>query len=103
MALYSIRTAPKVWISVISVSANLFPSIDKSHQSFLKKFEIGFSHVEIDDSDSTMTMEIPEDVLEADNPNRNRVHVGGEEFEHLQDYDMDKICARVCIVARKPL
>ena len=68
--------------------------------------EIGFVNVRVDDSDSTMTMEIPEGVLKNDstNPNRHRVHVGrGNDFKHLENYDMDRLCARVCIVAEKPL
>jgi arsenite methyltransferase len=64
--------------------------------------EIGFTDILIDDSDSSMTMEIPEEVLKDSNPNRNRVHVGGDDFKHLEDFDMDKICARVCVVATKP-
>jgi len=65
---------------------------------------IGFINITIDDSDSRMTMEIPEEVLnnETNNPNRNKIHVGGEDFQHLENYDMDRICARVCIVAEKP-
>ena len=72
--------------------------------------KIGFEHVVIDDTNSSMSMEIPEEVLLSlqDNTNpeqRSRIHVddGGKEFKHLEKYDMDKICARVCIVARKPL
>jgi SAM-dependent methyltransferase/uncharacterized iron-regulated protein len=64
--------------------------------------EIGYIDVVVDDSDSLMSMEMPEDILKESNPDRNRVHVGGEDFKHLEDYDMDKICARVCVVARKP-
>ena len=64
---------------------------------------IGYLDVVVDDSDSSMTMEIPEEVLENSNPSRNRVHVGGDDFKHLENYDMDKICARVCVVAKKPL
>lgn len=64
--------------------------------------DIGFVNILVDDSDSSMTMEIPEEVLKDSNPQRNRVHVGGEDFKHLEDFDMDKICARVCIVAEKP-
>jgi arsenite methyltransferase len=68
--------------------------------------EIGFVNVVVDDSDSSMTMEIPEEVLNNDstNPNRHRVHVGrANDFKHLENYDMDRLCARVCIVAEKPL
>lgn len=63
---------------------------------------LGFTDVLIDDSNSEMSMEIPDEVLEESNPARSKVHVGGAEFDHLDDYDMDAICARVCIVARKP-
>jgi len=65
--------------------------------------KLGFTDVLIDDSDSEMSMEIPDEVLEDSNPARSKVHVGGAEFDHLEDYDMDAICARVCVVARKPL
>lgn len=63
---------------------------------------LGFENVLIDDSNSAMSMEIPEEVLQEANPQRTKVHVGGAEFKHLEQYDMDKICARVCIVATKP-
>lgn len=63
---------------------------------------IGFEDVFIDDSNSKMSMEIPEEVWEESNPGRSKVHVGGKDFEHLENYDMDKICARVCVVAKKP-
>ncbi len=63
---------------------------------------IGFTNIRIDDSDSSMTMEIPEEVLKNSNPQRNRVHVGGDDFKHLENFDMDKLCARVCVVAEKP-
>mmetsp|Transcript_19363 Transcript_19363/g.46788 ORF Transcript_19363/g.46788 Transcript_19363/m.46788 type:complete len:659 (-) Transcript_19363:77-2053(-) len=65
--------------------------------------KIGFGDVVVDDSDSRMSMEIPEEVLEHSNPSRSSVHVGSDEFKHLEGYDMDKICARVCVVARKPV
>ena len=66
--------------------------------------KVGFTEVFVDDSDSEMSMEIPDEVWEESNPSRrSKVHVGGPEFDHLQDFDMDAICARVCIVARKPL
>jgi hypothetical protein len=48
-------------------------------------------------------LEIPDEIYEESNPLRSKVHVGGTEFDHLEDYDMDALCARVCIVARKPL
>ena len=71
--------------------------------------KIGYVNVFVDDSDSSMSMELPIEVLENDegNPNspsqqRNKVHVGSPEFNHLEDYDMDALCARVCVVAQKP-
>jgi len=64
--------------------------------------EVGFENIIVDDTDSAMTMEIPEDVLQNANPDRNRVHVGGDDFKHLENFDMDEICARVCVSAFKP-
>lgn len=65
--------------------------------------KLGFENVLIDDSDSEMSMEIPDEIYEESNPSRSKVHVGGPEFDHLENYDMDALCARVCIVATKPL
>ena len=36
------------------------------------------------------------------NPERNRVHVGSQEFRHLEKYNMNEICARVTVVGTKP-
>lgn len=83
-------------------------------QMFIPKSEIapmcerlGFANVFVDDSDSSMSMELPQEVMSAENQGphqdkRQRVHVGSAEFRHLENYDMDTICARVCVVARKP-
>jgi hypothetical protein len=65
--------------------------------------KLGFSDIFIDESDSSMTLEIPNEILGEDKPDRNKVHVGSSEFKHLKDYDMDKICARVCVVGKKPV
>jgi arsenite methyltransferase len=65
--------------------------------------KIGFEDIFIDDSNSQMSMDIPEEVWEESNPGRSKVHVGGKDFEHLKNYDMEKICARVCVVAKKPI
>jgi len=64
--------------------------------------KLGFVDIVIDDSNSEMSMEIPDEVLQESNPARSKVHVGGSDFNHLEEYDMDRICARVCIVAKKP-
>lgn len=68
---------------------------------------IGYVDVMVDDSDSSMSMELPVEVMQEENanpnaPQRSKVHVGSAEFSHLEDYDMDQLCARVCVVARKP-
>eukprot|EP00536_Pseudo-nitzschia_multiseries_P008991 jgi/Psemu1/66787/estExt_Genemark1.C_2410033 len=65
--------------------------------------KIGFRDVLIDDSNSEMSIEIPDEIWKEANPGRSKVHVGGADFDHLDDYDMDAICARVCVVARKPV
>ena len=31
-----------------------------------------------------------------------QVHVGSREFEHLRDYDMNALCARVVVTATRP-
>ena len=64
---------------------------------------VGYTDVVVDDSDGSMSMELPVAVMENDNPDRNKVHVGSSDYGHLEDYDMDELCTRVCIVARKPL
>ena len=33
---------------------------------------------------------------------RHKVHVGRPEFKHLEDHNMDQLCARVVVYARKP-
>jgi arsenite methyltransferase len=81
------------------------------HKSKLKPLceEIGFTEVVIDDSDSLMQFELPleesDEIAsgsEEGNSERHKVHVGSEEFLHLEKYDMNKLCARVCVVATKP-
>lgn len=72
--------------------------------------KLGYVDVIVDESDSSMSMELPLEVMESENENpnppsqqRNKVHVGSAEFKHLEGYDMDALCARVCVVARKPI
>ena len=65
---------------------------------------IGFTNVIIDDTDSKMVYELPEEEAGELNPDRHQVHGdNGDEFEHLEGYDMDELCARVVVVARKPM
>ena len=40
---------------------------------------------------------------DADGARRHKVHVGRPEFSHLAEMDMDRLCARVVVYARKPL
>ena len=65
--------------------------------------QIGFANVLVDDSDSKMVfeLELPAEAA-ALNPARHRVHGDSPEFAHLEQFDMDQLCARVCVVARKP-
>ena len=97
------------------LDANLEPGVSwpLCMQMFIPKASIkglcgalGFVNIIVDDSDSSFSLDIPEEVMLQDeqerNPSRNRVHVGSPEFRHLEDFDLSKICARVCIVARKP-
>ena len=60
----------------------------------------------IDTSDSLMAFEIddasPEAAESSNNAQRNRVHVGSKEFEHLKNFDMNELCARVVVTGRKP-
>ena len=64
---------------------------------------IGFADVVVDDSDSLMVfeLELPEDAASL-NPERHRVHGDSPEFAHLEKFNMDQLCARVCVVAKKP-
>jgi ubiquinone/menaquinone biosynthesis C-methylase UbiE len=100
------------------------------HKSKLEPIcrEIGFYEVIVDDSNSMMAFDLPEDVMEEESKaeeeeakgeeeeskeeakteeksfgHRNQVHVGSKEFEHLKNFDMNKICARVVVFAKKPL
>jgi len=74
---------------------------------------IGFNNINVDDSDSKMTFEelnlddtIQYENKEIENGNRDqngrqRIHVGSAEFQHLENYDMNKLCARVILYGQK--
>ena len=70
--------------------------------------KVGFTQVVVDDSDSLMSFELPEGVdsqpetQDAEARAKNQVHVGSKEFEHLQNYDMNALCARVAVIGTKP-
>jgi len=64
---------------------------------------VGFANVDVDSSDSAMQFELdlsPEESKTSED--RNKVHVGSEEFKHLQQFDMNEICARVVVSGKKP-
>lgn len=67
--------------------------------------DIGFTDLHVDMSDSKMSLEIEPQFADTDGEfdprGRKRIHFGSEEFEHLQDLDMNEICARVVISGRK--
>lgn len=100
------------------------------HQESLKPMctEVGFKDITVDTSNSLMSYELPEDPKEQkegiltsqgsqggktevnqdekaneQTKDKNRVHVGSDEFKHLKNYDMNKITARVTVIAQKPL
>ena len=71
----------------------------------------GFVDVAIDDSDSLMAFEVeePQDVPheppqpQSEQRARNRVHgARAKEFEHLQEVDVNELCARVVVMGVKP-
>lgn len=74
--------------------------------------EIGFENITIDTSNELMSYELPdfeeekeaaeERKQDAENRSKNQVHVGSSEFKHLENFDMNKICSRVTVIATKP-
>lgn len=75
-----------------------------SHVNELKPIceETGFAKVHVDDRDSLMAFEIPgTEGMEAPE-SRSKIHVGLPEFSHLQNYDMNQLCARIVITGTKP-
>jgi len=84
---------------------------------------IGFEAVEIDTSNSLMTytLEVEEPIenapvgngavgnvpvengtAEVEMANRKKIHVGSDDFKHLEDFDMNQLCARVILHGKKP-
>ena len=74
---------------------------------------VGFGNVGVDDSDSKMTFEELNDDMEfheettqegietVDQNGRKKIHVGSSEFQHLENYDMNQLCARVVLYGVK--
>ena len=69
---------------------------------------IGFTNVSVDDSDSKMTFEDDDLQSEANveepesESRRYRIHGNTPEFQHLEEYDMNALCARVVLHGHKP-
>ena len=69
---------------------------------------IGFTNVSVDDSDSKMTFEDDDLQSEANveepesESRRYRIHGNTPEFQHLEEYDMNVLCARVVLHGHKP-
>ena len=76
---------------------------------------IGFEAVEIDSSNSLMTytLEVEEEeeervvngadaAADADKSTRKKIHVGSDDFKHLENFDMNQLCARVILHGKKP-
>lgn len=67
---------------------------------------IGFKNVIVDLEDSELEFELEgvseEDFNDAnDKSGREKIHVGSEEFKHLEGYDMNELCARVVVYGQK--
>jgi len=71
---------------------------------------IGFENIVVDQSSTEMSYELPDFDEEKDGKTgtsaeqrkKNQVHVGSSDFKHLDELDMNKICARVTVIATKP-
>jgi len=64
--------------------------------------EIGFKDVLVDMSNSEMQFEIEDEEQEKTSSERTKIHGGSAEFRHLQEYDINAMCARVTVFGRKP-
>ncbi len=67
---------------------------------------IGFRDVVIDIEDPDLEWELEgvdetDMAPEKDFSGRSKMHVGSEEFKHLENYDMNQLCARVVVCGRK--
>lgn len=92
--------------------------------------KIGFQNISVDDSNALMQFDLPgddkdnketnadkkkeedgnqitekkaDDKTDAAKRAKSQVHVGSSEFKHLENYDMNDLCARVIIYGTKPV
>ena len=68
--------------------------------------EIGFKNIIIDLEDDKLEFELEgvteEDMVgDSEGSKRSKMHVGSEEFKHLENYDMNELCARVVVYGEK--
>ena len=61
---------------------------------------VGFRNVSVDDSDSKMTFE-EEDLNVSVENDRYKIHGNSAEFKHLENFDMNGLCARVVLSGEK--
>ena len=65
---------------------------------------VGFTDIVVDDSDSKMTFE-EDDLQGGEEPSddrRYKIHGNTPEFKHLENFDMNQLCARVVLFGKKP-
>ena len=62
---------------------------------------IGFHSILVDDSDSNMTLD-DEDLQVTNESERYKIHGNSPEFQHLENFDMNNLCARVVLYGIKP-
>ena len=64
----------------------------------------GFKDVFVDMSNSEMQFEIEEEneAKEKTDSERKHIHGASKEFDHLQEYDINAMCARVTVFGCKP-
>ena len=64
--------------------------------------KIGFHSIQVDDSDSRMTLD-DEDLQVTNESERYKIHGNTPEFQHLENFDMNNLCARVVLYGIKPI
>ena len=71
--------------------------------------ECGFKEINVDMSNSEMQFEIEglddskdKEPKEVNEQGRKQIHGASKEFDHLKEYDINAMCARVTVFGRKP-
>ena len=69
----------------------------------------GFVDINVDMGNSEMQFEIEDEETEEKEPKeyneagRRQIHGASKEFDHLKEYDINAMCARVTVFGRKPI